>query len=423
MAVGDPHLLEGDTRMLRRDDLLDAGSPAGLEVWQLTTEAVSSSHVYMEAQIFTPDSRRFLLHRSAHAHGSDRNDPEHRYLLCDLENHGELAPITQETGATAPSVSPDGQFIYYFSDRTGLRDGALTLKRVRLDGTDRLEIACVPCPIVGFPGGPTHIYPLSTISADGTRLATAAFLGDGVMENAPYGLLVFDLRTGAAEVVLSGSSWCNLHPQYCRSPRGAAVRDILVQENHGCAFDASGTVTTLVSGLGADIHIIRDDGSDFRTMPWGRDGNEFCQGHQCWRGRSTWAITSTGTHSPSEAQLIEGRAGVEAGHLGLASPGACRNDLSRSCDNPHFYHFATDIAGRRLISDVRHRDGTDGLYLFELGRAGRSPLRHGQRLLRPRSTWNKTCHVHPFLSPDGRTGFFNSDETGTMQAYMVRGWR
>ena len=29
----------------------------------------------------------------------------------------------------------------------------------------------------------------------------------------------------------------------------------------------------------------------------------------------------------------------------------------------------------------------------------------------------------PRLSPDGRTGFFNSDETGTMQAYMVRGWR
>jgi Tol biopolymer transport system component len=99
--------------MLRRNDLLDAGSPAGLDVWQLTTEALPSSDVYMEAQIFTPDSKRFLLHRSSHAHGSDRTDPEHRYLVCDLENHGELTPITHETGATAPSISPDGQFIYY----------------------------------------------------------------------------------------------------------------------------------------------------------------------------------------------------------------------------------------------------------------------------------------------------------------------
>jgi hypothetical protein len=45
---------------------------------------------------------------------------------------------------------------------------------------------------------------------------------------------------------------------------------------------------------GADIHVLRDDGSTFRDMPWGRDGNEFCKGHQCWRGRTSWAITSTG---------------------------------------------------------------------------------------------------------------------------------
>ncbi len=30
--------------------------------------------------------------------------------------------------------------------------------------------------------------------------------------------------------------------------------------------------------------------------------------------------------------------------------------------------------------------------------------------------------IHPFLSPDGQSGFFNSDESGILQAYMVRGW-
>ena len=67
-----------------RPDLLDANSAKGLEVIQLTAEAdVPSSHVYMEAQIFTPDSKGFVLHRSAHAHGSDAKDPKHQYLLCE----------------------------------------------------------------------------------------------------------------------------------------------------------------------------------------------------------------------------------------------------------------------------------------------------------------------------------------------------
>ena len=72
--------------MKLRPDLLTAGSPAGLEVVQLTTEAIPSSHVYMEAQIFTPDSRRLVLHRSAHAHGSDKEDPEHRERCWEI--HG-----------------------------------------------------------------------------------------------------------------------------------------------------------------------------------------------------------------------------------------------------------------------------------------------------------------------------------------------
>ena len=53
--------------MILRPDLLDADSPEGIEVVQLTDEEdVPGSHVYMEAQVFTPDSRRFVLHRSAH---------------------------------------------------------------------------------------------------------------------------------------------------------------------------------------------------------------------------------------------------------------------------------------------------------------------------------------------------------------------
>ena len=108
--------------MIPRPDLRDARTPAGVEVFQLTDDpALPSCHLYMEAQIFTPDSRRFLLHRSAHVHGSDRHDPRHRYQVCDLEHGGALTDLTHETGATAPSITPDGHAVYYFIDETNRR--------------------------------------------------------------------------------------------------------------------------------------------------------------------------------------------------------------------------------------------------------------------------------------------------------------
>ena len=127
--------------MKMRPDMLDKKSPANLEVIQLTTEKdIPGSHIYMEAQIFTPDSKRLLVHRSAHAHGSDKDDPEHKYLVCNIEDNCRLDPLTEELGATAPSVTPDGKEVYYFVNQTEPNDGRLTLNRVGIDGTDRQTV-------------------------------------------------------------------------------------------------------------------------------------------------------------------------------------------------------------------------------------------------------------------------------------------
>jgi hypothetical protein len=397
-------------------------SPPGLEVLQLTTEAdVPGTHVYMEAQVFTLDSKRFVLHRSATPHNSKKDDPRHQYLLCDIADGCSLSPLTEETGVTAPSVSPDGKSVYYFVDETRPGGGRLTLRRVGLDGSDRRTILVIDRPLPGTKFRPSEIYPLSTISSDGRRLAISAFLGDGATRDAPFGLMVFDLEKAAVELVVHGTTWCNMHPQYCRSLDPEASRDLLVQENHGCLCDDAGSIQTMVTGDGADIHVLRDDGSSLRNMPWGRDGNEYCQGHQCWRGRSTWAITSTGTEKPPENQLIEGRAAAHAGHGGAKTPGGVRNDLSRSFPNPHFYHFGTDLTGNRLISDSDPHDKGGGIFLADLDEPGRGPAKKFTYLLNPRTSWKDGAHIHPFLSPDGKLGFFNSDESGILQAYMIRG--
>lgn len=408
--------------LIFRPDLVDPQAPEGTEVIQLTTGSVPSCHVYMEAQVFTPDSKRLVLHRSAHAHGSDKNDPDHQYLLCDIENGCSLSPLTEETGVTAPSLSPDGQYLYYFVNETEVNGGRLTLKRVRLDGTDRQTVLVLDAGVADTGLRPSGIYPLSTISSDGNRLALSAFFGDGQTEDAPFGLMVFDLREASVNLILQGQTWCNLHPQYSRSKGAEASHDILVQENHGNKANPQGEVSTLVSGLGADIHVIRDDGSNFRTMPWGRDGNERCQGHQCWRGQSEWAITSTGTSEPPSARLIEGKALPDHGHVGLKTPGAVRNDLTRELSAPAFYHFATDMAGTRLISDAGPTNQEGPVVVAELGAHGESALKNLRRVAQPKCSWVKGAHIHPFLSPDGSKGFFNSDESGVLQAYMVQGF-
>lgn len=413
----------GNTRMKSRQDLLDAESPKGLEVFQLTVEPeLSGAHLYMEAQVFTMDSKRFLLHRSATAHGGNKKDPKHQYYLCDLEGGGVMSPIIQEIGGVAPSISPDGRFVYYFIDDTTPGQGRFILKRVNLDGTDRREIMVVDSPLPGADVCPSRLYPISTISSDGKRLAISACLGDGKAENPDFGLMVFDLDRATATVVLRGQTWCNMHSQYSRSTQGDAIHDILIQENHGCVIEASGAIKKLTGGEGADIHVIRDDGTNFRNMPWGRDGNEFCQGHQCWRGRTEWAITSTGTRSPKGAFLIEGKAAPHAGHVGLATPGGARNDLTRDLKEARFSHFAGDAEGRRFVSDAGPFDKGGRIFAAEFGEAGKDPLRQWKYLLNPRSTCKKESHIHPFLSPDGTMAFFNSDESGTLQAYMMRGF-
>ncbi|MCX5659371.1 MAG: hypothetical protein NTW19_06560 [Planctomycetota bacterium] len=431
--------------MLARPDLLDKRSPAGLEVFQLTTEAVPSTHVYMEAQIFAPDSRRFVLHRSCHPHGSDRLDPEHRYLLCDPSASAKdrFLPLTNEIGPTAPAISPDGQFLYYLVDETDINAGRLSLRRVKLDGTGRETILVVDTPMSGSKNRVSKIYPLSSISSDGKRFAGAGFFGDGRANFAPWGLFVFDIDKATVDLILTGPSWCNLHPQYSRSLDPQASHDILIQENHGNVCDEKGVNLKGCSGphdggAGADIHVVRDDGSNFRNMPWGRNLKEYCQGHQCWRGRSDTCVTTAGlfankVHLPASADgsskamtvteeiLVEGRATEYCGHIGANSKGAQRNDLSRNVTAPRFFHFATDIAGERFIADANPMPGRGcELHLARFGKAMVDPLQNWTYLLDARTRFWKSAHPHPFLSPDGKTAFFNSDESGTLQAYMIR---
>jgi len=286
-----------------------------------------------------------------------------------------------------------------------------------IDGSQREIVTTVDSCLPGTSYRPSHIYPISTIASDGRRIALPAFLGDGAEENVRWGLMIFDLDTARVTLVLEGPTWCNLHPQYCRAKE--RPHDVMVQENHGNVCTASGEITTLVSGKGADIHLIRDDGSNMRSFPWGRDGHEFCQGHQCWRGTGTTAITSTATNDGRGNELIESPEAPFADHAGLLNPHGRRNVLSRDFEKPRFSHFATDRAGQRFISDAHGKDGNWSIYTARFSSNENDPLENWRFVLDTRSS--AKAHPHPFLSPDGSKGFFNSDESGVLQAYMITG--
>ena len=108
-----------------------------------------------------------------------------------------------------------------------------------------------------------------------------------------------------------------------------------------------------------------------------------------------------------------------SGHRGTQTPGGIRNILSRTFDKPLFHHFAVDIAGQRLITDYGKTADEARIYIARLCEPGRDPLTDFACLARPRSSTN--AHMHPFLSPNGRMAFFNSDESGQLQAYAIRG--
>ncbi len=420
--------------MIRRNDLLDDASPEGLEVYQLTSDpALPACHVYMEAQIFTPDSRYFLLQTGVRTHGSDHRDPRHQYFLCEVES-GCLSPVTDEPGVTAPSICPLGHWVYYFVNESEPGSGRILLRRRRLDGSEKETLHVLDAPLPGTRFRVSNPYSLSTISPDGQRLAISCFLGDGVHASAPYGLLVFHLGTGEVDLVLHGPTWCNMHPQYSRSLRPEDAHNLLVQENHGSLSEPGGRVVRLAYGRGADIHLIRDDGLHLRNLPWGRMPRERATGHQCWRGQSPWVIGGIAIGSEAEMKaknsplgLMESLPVPYQGHEGGAEPeeGTIRNEITRSFREPHFNHFATDAEGTRLVSDFRPSwdpaaPVQDALWLMELGAPGHGKCHTYRHLLRPGSSWKPGAHVHPALSPDGRTVLFNSDETGETQAYLVR---
>lgn len=399
-----------------RNDLLDERSPRGVRVVQLVNEPGHwFNHIYMETPSVTPDGRRVVVSgfRAAETLAQDNaRDIPRNFYLCDLEDERGIAlrKLTDDGGLErAPSVSPDGRYLYYIVSRAQSKAGPVLFRRVNLETNRSEDLLTFDALLSG--GLPCRqIYNLGTMSPDGERYATACCFGDPKHAGSPWGLLVVDLPSMTSYPVELGADYTNIHPQYCRSPH--APRDIMVQHNHADPPDKETTVR-----FSADVHVIRDDGTHWRGFPWGRDGREYCSGHQAWRGEQLSAVTSTGRLDTKDIcqELVESFPVSQpdgGDHRGLRQDGL-RNLLSRSVPKPRFSHFGFDRSGNRFVSDCRPDENT-GVDEIILGCIpdGHDRALYWTHLISSHNLWRSEghAHPHPFLSPAGDRVFFNSNE-------------
>jgi len=408
-------------------------SPRDLRIVRITSDnTFGHSHIYMEAPVFTPDGRRFIYQRIEldPARGvADRRWRE--YWLCDIEDNFALRQLTTDPYAIGPVVSPDGQFMYYFINSFEPEDQKpIQLRRVDLQTYADEEVMTIDKPMPGTSALPSRLYVLSTIRADGKAVAAGAFVGDG---KGPGTWCVFscDFDRSSAQVVIEGTSHYNPHMQYARTTDPTRMHDLLIQRNNGVKTHPDKRAADFVSGCTLDV--IRDDGTNFRKVPCG-GGIETVHGHQEWRGDGSTILVGV-DHRPADRP--HSRPMIEATPLPadpsdptppIELPGAesARNEITRNYERPAFGHSAIDITGRLFVGDDRLSDGPaeDTRIFIGLLDGERDAALKLTYLLHPRTSYvaDQATHPHPFLSPDGRRVFFNSDYHGAQHIYMAEGF-
>ena len=419
----------------RRTDLYLPDGPAGFPIIEITARSdIAHGHIYMENHVFTPDSRRFIFQRH-HGYALKKGSRKRDLFICDMDDDYSIRQLTDENVAGLSNVTPDGKYAYYFvclTDRLGF-----SLKRVALETGLRETVMVVDKPLPGYTAVP--VQPIqSAVRLDGLAVTTQCYIGLPWAESGPYALIVLDLTKGEPRIILEGEDYFNQHVQYSRDPENPT--GILVQHNHGCCVDVDPAETNWPDydsgkhlhrsdgGYGTDIHVIRDDGTHFRDLPWGRDGHEFCQGHQCWRGTTGTAVSAN--CGPNGNHIVEARpmaCEYNMHHRGRRLPGAeeNRNILSRFIENPRFVHFGFDSTGEFFVSDWVDGDWPDIDPLRDklvLSRVGteRGAVIQPKDLCRTGTVFaDYETHPHPALSPDHKTVIFNAGAPGKLPQAMA----
>lgn len=400
-------------------------SPPDLEIVQITSdEDRDSESFYLDMPSWTPDSKRFAFRRNASEDGSKKEG----LWLCDTEDNFSIRPIIE---APRASLSTDGTCAYRVAEVAD----KVELRRVCLDSGAETLVCAAPAPL--------RLRGTNSMSADGERICVGAFLGDGQTEGAPWGGVIFDVKKGTHWVIEFGNGYRNMHCQYSHNPDPEFSHDISVMGSDGKLSDGSWLTPPDGSwrwenmpppfprGEGCKgIHqVVRDDGTNWRALPFGNATDKVTGGHHTWRGQE-YSIVCQMYHQPPgrwRAPLFEGAPipikEEKERWLGEDTPGAKVVDLPRYLARADSCHFGFDLAGKHFVSDTDGYNVGEWSYLYvgtHVEPEGDDPYVKVKYLLLPRTSWKgQPSHPHAFTSPDGKYVVFQSDFSGRPQVNVA----
>ncbi len=407
-------------RMKECPEFLDHNSPDGVEVFQLTPNEAHSAPIYPDYPGFLAGGGSLLLRTSG--------GPQ----ICHYADGGALQSLRDMVpDIRGFQLAPDGRHVV--CTRGERQPGIVDLHRLDL-ATGQAE------PLFHVEGTldgtllPVDRMALEAFSWDGTRLAGLAYLDYERKADGDTGIVVLDTRTQRMEVVFS-QPLPHAHLRYFPSSEAPMTNLLMFQHHHERHMDETGKEIRGVwdpGDGGADLHMIRDDGTHWHDFPFGRDGEEACIGHQVWRGDDGEVASvmlqnrdnSYGWADGTRQHVVSGKpvpADPRTAHCGRVGRDACRRELSRPEDSPRLCHLAVDRSGLRFVFDTFPvwTEGRAGMciYIGE-GRDFGEPLAF-RYLFNSGALLKNDGHAHPILSPDGRALFFASNYFGTRQAYMA----
>ncbi|MCC7354985.1 MAG: PD40 domain-containing protein [Anaerolineae bacterium] len=344
-----------------------------IPILRLTSQPCINHHIYPEAPISTPDGKRFIFARSLPLGGITT------FWIADVETL-KVRQITDEAGAGAPVVTPDGKWFYYSVGRV--------IRRMSPETFEREECFVIPAEL-SWVGG------ISSVDYSGTRFLAAARGPSGL-----YGVAMVDLAKQRASMIYEGKDARNAHPQYSHN----ADRQVMVQVNDGIALDEHGNIVRLVGDNGASLHVLNDDGSGCVRLNVGSSPLERVQGHECWVGDTNKVITTLHRRESISSPWIQDR-------IAVIAPGDKTYRIVGEGEG--FTHIHTTPDGRFWISDCNR---TAKVFVGSVA-TGRYRL-----LCNSGATFGSAQYAHPhpfFLLGDGKTVGWNSDVTGVPHVYCA----
>jgi len=348
----------------------------GAHLYQLTSCPAINSNIYGEVPYMDAASRYVMFIRHHDSVGSAhlwRHDFERR-LVTKVSESG--------AGMRGFAVSPDHSAFWYI-DQTGgasydiVRTDFATLEQRRWH----------------YEGGPQP-RTMGSLTPDERYFINSAYLG-----NKRFGILRFDLTTGARDVIWEqGEDMCNAHPQL----EPGKGQDLLIQHNRGAILDDTGRHIVLVGEIGATLYLIDINGQNHRTLPVGKPYTPRCQGHQTWIGKTGSILFTVGGETREEL--------IAKGNLMAVTPG--QGEARVVAKGAYFDHPNASRDGRFFVSDT-HPAAHIVVGSIKTGR-WRVLCESGSSLSIPQYT-----HPHPYLSPDNKWVIFNSDRTGIPHVYAA----